>query len=148
MKKIFTYGSIKNGKLYISKRKEFDININSWKDCRIKLTIEKLYKKRSIFQNAYYWGVVIDLFCEGYKYTTGENIHQSEAHETLKFRFNSKEIVNNETGEILKVIKSTTEMSTSEYMEYIENCRKFILEYFNIYVPEPNEQTKIEYPKQ
>ena len=144
MKRIETYAQIINGKLHLMKRSEFHKAIQMIGDCKGKLIFEKSYKKRSNDQNAYYWGVVIDLFQTGYFAETGENCTPDEAHEYLKNKFNTKEAVCEGTGEILNMVQSTQTLTTVQYEEYLIACRNFIHEYFGILVPLPNEQLEIE----
>ena len=61
-------------------------------------------------------------------------------HDMLKLRFLKESIlVNEESGEYIERIKSTTELSTIEFMEYILDIQKFAIEYFNTEIPNPNE---------
>jgi hypothetical protein len=152
-KKIETYGSVKDGKLKISYRDTFSQMVKNFPDCRIKLTVEKLYNKRSTFtdngkgQNGYYWGIVISEYCQGYHETTEDWITAEEAHETLKRECNFKEIIKEETGEILRVSKSTADLSTVDFEIYLEKCRRFIEEWFGITVPLPNEQGDLDFER-
>lgn len=138
-KKTTTFGRVREGKLFVYKLQDFYNAVASYEDCDLVITIEKAYGKRSSHQNRYYWGVVIPAFCMAAHDTTGEEWSKEVAHDTLKARFLSHEFVNESTGEILNIIKSTAGLSTVEFMDYIENCRKFILEWFGAYVPSPNE---------
>jgi len=143
MREVYTYGRITDGVLTIHRRAEFNKAIRGITDGRVILTVSKIYNKRSSVQNAYYWGVVINEFREGFKEMTGDDITAEEAHEVLKEKCNGKEIVNRETGEVMSVGKTTTTMTTVEFMEYFARCGKFILEWFGREVPEPNEQLEI-----
>ena len=49
MVKIETYGSIQEGVLKISYRSKFDEAVRMMPDCRVRVIVEKLYKKRSTF---------------------------------------------------------------------------------------------------
>jgi hypothetical protein len=113
------------------------------KSIRVELIVKKLYKKRSNPQNAYYYGVVVNDFVTGLKETTGQEITPTEAHELLKSNCNAIEIPNETTGEILKVGRSTTTLSTVEMEEYLDRCRRFIFDWFNITVLLPGEQSEI-----
>lgn len=143
MREIDTYGHIKNGELKISYKKQFLESLKSFKDGRIILTVKRLYNKRSLPQNNYYWGVIINEFKKGWFDTQGERISTDDAHEILKRECNYKEITNEETGEILKIGISTRTKTTVEYEEYLEDCRKFVYNWFGIDVPLPNEQVEI-----
>lgn len=143
MREVYTYGRVMDGILTIHRRADFYEALKNLKDGRVILTVSKLYNKRSMVQNAYYWGVIVNEFREGYREMTGEDITAEEAHEVLKEKCNGKEIVNQKTGEVMSVGKTTTTMTTVEFMEYFSRCRGFILEWFGRIVPEPNEQLDI-----
>ena len=110
----------------------------------IRLTIEKATKKRSNPQNAYYWSVIIPIFRNAIKNEWGEVWGVEKAHETLKSKFNYTEKVNENTGEILNVVKSTTENTTTQQEEYHEKIRQFVREWFNVEIPLPNEHLTLE----
>jgi len=105
----------------------------------IVITIQKQKKTRSNNQNAYYHGVVIPIMQICLR-DAGYLMTNESVHEMLKLRFLKESIlVNEETGEYLERIKSTTELSTIEFMEYILEIQKFAVEYFNTEIPSPNE---------
>jgi len=147
-KKIESYGSVKQGKLHISYRDMFLEMLSRFPDCRIRITIEKLYNKRSTPQNAYYWGVVISEFCQAYYDTTGEFITSEEAHEILKRECNFKELVNEDTGAILRVPQSTVGLSTVNFEIFLEKCRRWVEEWFGRRIPLPNEQAEMDFERQ
>jgi len=155
MRKLETYGTIKNGKLSISYRNKFMQAIPGFGDCRVRLKLEKLYKQRSTKtyrddgsegygQNGYYWKIIVPEFCEGWQDLTGEQIKSKEAHEKLKMYCNYKEIVNYETGEVLTLGLSTATLSTVEFDDFCDRCRKFIFEWMGKNIPLPNEQAELE----
>jgi hypothetical protein len=94
-------------------------------------------------QNSYYWAVVLGAFCDGYMDTNGEEISKEEAHETLKMELNYKTISNEETGEVVRVPKSTVDINTKEFSEYTEKCRRFISEWFGVETPDPDPSYRI-----
>lgn len=143
MKNVETYGHISQGKLHIHHRQKFIDSFQTWSDCRVIVRVEKIYKKRSTRENAYYWSCIINEFKKGYEDTTGETISAEQAHEILKTELNYKELINDLTGEVIKVGRDTKSLTTTEFEEYLEKCRRFILEWFNIIVPMPNEQGEL-----
>jgi len=98
--------------------------------------------KRSKPQNAYYWGVCITLVRKGFE-DLGHEINSEEVHEFLKGRFNFKEVINEDTGEVLQVPLSTTRLNKEQFSIYIEKIQRFAVEFLNIQIPNPNEQTEI-----
>ena len=157
MRKVETFGSIKSGILKISYRDKFNECIKIMPDCRVRVIVEKLYKKRSTYtyneetgktgrgQNGYYWFIIITSFQQGWLDLTGEYIDKKQAHERLKMYCNYKEIANDITGEILKIPLSTTDQTTIEAEEYYQRCREWIFENMNIKVNLPNEQSELEF---
>jgi hypothetical protein len=141
MKKIQINSSVKDGVLATNRKHIADI-IKSFNGENIVITIEKRKKKRSNNQNAFYW-LVIDIMRDGFNNTLGENVGVQEVHEFLKNRFLFKEIVNENIGEVVKMPKSTTELSTIEFEEYLDNIRAFGLEFLGITIPYPNDQVEL-----
>lgn len=102
----------------------------------IEIIIHKKKKHRSVAQNRYYW-----LVCTMISEHTG--FSKEETHAILKSKFLKVEKVNEDTGAIYEYIKSTTELSTVEYEEYLESVRQFAAEEFDMNVPLPNEQIEV-----
>jgi len=155
-RKIETYGTTKNGKHSISYR---DIFMQQWAalgDCKFKITVEKLYKKRSTYtineegkegrgENGYYHFIIVPIFIRGWMEAYGEKIDHKTAHEKLKYYCNYVDIVNENTGEILKKAKSTADLTTVEFEDFCESCRNFIWEWFSIHVPLPNDKLELDF---
>lgn len=143
MREVYTYGHIEDGQLKVHRRTDFLKAIGLLTPGRVMVVVKKNYRQRSLPENAYYWGVVINEFCEGYFDMTGEKIQSDQAHEILKQECNSKEVTNEKTGQVIKVPQTTAKMTTIEFEEYLESCRAFIFEWFNRRVPLPNEQSEL-----
>jgi hypothetical protein len=138
--KITFNGKIKDGKMTIINRKSFDDYINSLPDKDVLITIEKKIKKRSNHQNAYYYGVVLKIVRQGLIDQGFDNFRNDESvHELLKYRF-LKVDESNPDGLFVERIKSTTELSTSQFMDYIAEIQRWASEFLNVYIPEPNEE--------
>ena len=133
---------IENGKF-----KSNTYRISEILDCynghTINITFSKRTNKRSNKQNSYYWGVVIPIFLNCIKVEWGEIWSIQDMHDFLKTNCNFKELVNEETGAILRKPKSTTENNTVEQEEFNKKCRILAKEYFNTNIPLPNEQITI-----
>ena len=109
MRNYETNGVIKNGVLSIRNRKLFDKAVLSFGDCEIELKISKKSRKRTSPQNRYYWGVIVFYWQQILEQEHGDHVTQAQTHGFLKSNFNYFEIVNKETGECLRLPKSTTE---------------------------------------
>ena len=139
MNKIETYGQIKQGKLSIVRRQLFVESLQTLTNGRYRVSIEKLYRKRSNPQNAYLWGVVYPLVLQGFNQVGYNLIDNEEVHSFCKNRFLKKMLVS-DSGEMFETIGSTRKLTTMEFNEYIENIKQFAYEYLNMNIPEPNEE--------
>jgi hypothetical protein len=106
------------------------------------LTIQKARKSRTNPQNRFYWGVVLQLVQSGLKDATGEfrsveNIHYNIL---LKMFAPENEIVNIETGECITEKITSSEMTTTQFAEYIMEIQKWSAEFLGINIPNPNEE--------
>jgi hypothetical protein len=133
-------GKITNGVLSIRYRSLFDKALLSFGDCEVELKISKKFRKRTSPQNRYYWGVIVFMWKPLLTESQGVFYSEKDTHEFLKANFNYTELVNKETGEVLRIPKSTTENKTFEMEEFHEICRQKALEFFNVVIPLPNEQ--------
>jgi hypothetical protein len=102
------------------------------------------FKKRSNQQNRYYHGCCLPLVKEGLQNIGYREVRTNEdAHEVLKYLFLKKLIPNEETGEVIEILGTTTKLSTTEFNEYIERIIQWASEYLNIQIPLPNEQLEM-----
>lgn len=131
------------GTAHIFNRKDLDkwfVN-NAGRYFTIK--VERKKKKRSLNQNSYWWGVVVDKVHEGLQHL-GHECSKEDTHEMLKARFNYKEIVNEETGEVLQMPLSTSDLSTTDFMLLIDKVQRFAAEFLNVIIPDPEQQLTID----
>lgn len=103
-------------------------NLNGFK---VELVIKKYRKKRTIPQNSYYWGIVLDLISEASGYTT------EELHELFKRLYLKKEIVIG--GKVYEVSISTKKLNTDQFEKYIEKIKRFAEIKLSLRIPNPNE---------
>ena len=136
-------GVIKNGVLSIRYRTLFDKALFEFGDCEVEIKVSKKFRKRSSPQNRYYWSVIVFYWSDLLTKSQGTTFTKAQTHEFLKTNFNFTELVNKDTGECLRLPKSTTENKTFEMEEYHEVCRQKALEFFGVTIPLPNEQLKI-----
>jgi len=118
--------------------------INSFEGKEILITFEKPKNKRSNQQNNYLWAVLYPITQQAIKNEWGEVWNIEKVHEFYKIQFNVIEKVNEDTGQIIKLPKSTTENTTTQQEEYHLQIREFLQEWFNINAPLPNENLTLE----
>ena len=129
-------GRIENGKIHLEQREDFAGLIQRLDGSEIDLRLSKHRNVRSISQNAYYWAVVIPLLAEHCGY------EDEEMHEALKWRFLQTHA--DQSGEFevksswvrLPTVRSTTDLDTAEFTEYIEQCRRLGAE-MGVIIPSP-----------
>jgi hypothetical protein len=133
-----------NGKLIRNRNLILDA-LNALNGNKITITLQKEKKSRTSPQNRFYWGVVVELVRQGLK-DAGHVLNTQDTHEMLKLRF-LKEIlmVNENTGEVVERIKSTSELTTSEMNDYISEIQIFASEYLGIIIPDPNEEITLNF---
>lgn len=144
MKKIEIISSVGDGKLKRNLKLFWNV-IKSFEGKTILITIKVSRKTRSLNQNAYYWGVIVAIWQQIIKDQWGEFYSIKEVHEFLKYHCNFEEKVVEQTGDILRLPKSTTTNTTTEQEEFHEKARRLALDNFNTVIPLPNEQINFEY---
>ena len=101
----------------------------------------KSKKNRSLPQNKYWWGCLLPLVKQGLQDAGYDEVSNNEdAHEVIKALF-LKRMIANKDGECLEMAGTTTDLSTVEFNGLIEDVQKWAVEFLNIQIPNPNEQT-------
>ena len=137
--KIETFGYIKEGRLKIVHEKRFKEDLRQAKDCDVQIIIKKR-GKRSLPQNAYYHGVIVEEIRHRLK-ELGNTFDHDTVHEFLKQKFHSEKIVIPATGELIEVGQTTTKMNKDEFGSYIDRIIQWAAETLEIHIPEPGQQT-------
>jgi len=113
--------------------------IQTFEGKQIVIKIEKAKKKRSTQQNRFYYGVIIPIVQNCLK-DAGHILTSESTHDLIKLKFLKEPLfVNEETGEVIERIKSTTELSTSQFMDLLAEINNFTFEYFGVSLPSPND---------
>lgn len=86
---------------------------------KLSVTIAQHKPRRTQSQNNYYWGVYLPLISQ----ETGES-DLDRLHELFKGKFLTREIVE-VLGEKVRIKKSTTDLSVSDFGQYIMNIEDF-----------------------
>lgn len=144
MKKITLISSVFNGNLKRNRNKIREA-IAAFEGKEIELTIQKKRKVRSTPQNSYYWGVVLPIVQDGLKDATGEVRDLNSIHYQilLPLMAPKREIVNTETGEVITERMTSSEMTTTEFSEYVMEIQAWGAEFLGIRIPDPNEQISL-----
>jgi len=121
-------GIIKQGKLKFDAPDKFMVYLSGLEGKRFELTLQKERHARTLSQNAYYWGVVIEILRNHFGYES------DEMHEALKFKFLKKF----EDSDLVTV-GSTAKLSTVEFCEYIDRIMEWAASEHRIIIPTAGE---------
>lgn len=144
---ILTYtGKVENGQVFGPRTKQrFRAEVGrAFEGKRIEITVQRKKKRRSPEQNRYYWGLVLNILSHQFKeWNPDLEITTDIVHEWCKERFlpmiSDWEDVKIKTPEGEKEIrKTTTRMTTVQFMDYIALIQQFAAEY-GFYIPDPDE---------
>jgi len=131
---IIYYSGVKGGKLQPSVTKRILSDLKQWEGKRVQIEVCKQKSERSTQQNRYYWGAVVKILAKELGYST------DEIHDLLKFKFLKRNIVIGETEEV--IVKSTAELTKSEFMDYISDIQIWSAE-LGIIIQDPNTQVDL-----
>ena len=95
----------------------------------VQVLIEPKRKPRSLAENGYYWGVVIQLLCEWSGYS------RDEMHDALREKF----LAAYDEGRGLSKLSSTADLDTAGFEKYLSDIRQWASEQ-GVFIPLPNEE--------
>jgi len=121
--------------------------IKYFNDKDVIITFSKPKKSRSNNQNRFYWGCVLPLVQNGLLEATGELRSVENIHYKILLPLFAplNEIVNKDTGECISERLTSSEMTTTQFMEYIMEVQKWSAEFLSIDIPNPNEENLINF---
>lgn len=127
---------VERGKLFIRNRRGFDQQVAQLRDgLELELALTRRRATRSLPQNAYYWGVVVELLAEHTGYTP------DEIHDICKALFIPKKLsVQDGNGEVVGqfvIGGSTRTLNKIEFGEYMESIRRWAAETLDVVIPDP-----------
>ena len=128
------------GKYRIVNRKLFDQCLASFRGKPLTLTVERKKKKRSSPQNRFFHGPVLDILQMGL-IDAGYNEARSKewVKDLVKYKFLRSEAVSETTGEVIEVIRGTSDLTTSEFMDLMADVTQWASEYLGIEIPDPGQ---------
>jgi hypothetical protein len=138
MAKYLCIARIEGGK--IQNPKAVKTLFEALKDGKYKVEISPV-NTRSLNQNHYYWLIMTD-YVQPALYDAGwsDIKNKDAAHEFVKSLFLKTKFTNENSGEVVERIKSTAELTKTEFNEYLEDIWRWAAEYLSITIPAPNEQ--------
>lgn len=121
--------TVQSGKLHISNGPAFSRYIGLL-DGDVLVSVQKKRRRRTLPQNRWYQGVILQLMSE----KTGST--QDELHEAMKTMFNIKIITIGKR--VVAIPGTTTTMNTADFSEFIERVRAFAASELNLDIPDPD----------
>ena len=120
------FASIKDGKILFSDKGMFDKYVFTLTGKDVDVIVRPHRKDRTHSQNAWYWSCVVAIPAAHFGYTP------EEQHDAFKLMF----LLHDEEGKPV-TLKSTAKLSTLEFTEYVEKCRKWSAEN-GLFIPDPD----------
>ena len=121
-------GRPKNGVMSIHNLGQWERYLRTLEGIECEITVSKYRKKRSLPQNAYYFGVVCVILGDHWGYSV------EEAHSAIAYEF----LMVSEDGKP-NYVRSTTSLNTEEFNEFLEFVKRWASIEFSVYIPDPNE---------
>lgn len=97
----------------------------------LELEVNRMRAIRSVEQNSYYWGVVVQMLAD----YLGNS--PTVMHDVLKYLHNHKEITL-PSGEVVREGETTTKLDTIEAEAYFDRIRLWSQQELNFIIPLPN----------
>ena len=132
---IVAAGTVKAGKVLLRDRGLFERALATMRDGEVTVRVERLKATRSLKQNAFYWGVIIQGLSEHTGYTA------DEMHEFLKAKFIPKRLAvlkgNGEISDELVIGGTTTTLDTIEFSDYCAAIQQWAAEELDLLLNDP-----------
>ena len=133
-------GTILAGKINWDDEEKLRMHLASFMDeAKVEVIIRKARSKRTVKQNNYYFGVVLKIIAEESgswdekKYTT------NDLHAFFRSEFLSRRV--DIFGKMRTIIRSTTDLNTKEFTEYIRQIKMFAASTLDIFIPDSDSVT-------
>jgi hypothetical protein len=124
------------GRIGLASKEHFLADIAQHEGHTIEITVKRNRNGRTTKQNAYYHTIVETI--RQAMNEAGNDYDHDETHEILKKEFLSETaMVVNKNGEYLEtnLVKSTTQLDTTEFNAYLEKVMRWAAEFFYISFP-------------
>ena len=120
------------GKLELDSRNGFTGYVRTLAGKEIDLVITKRKYTRTNNQNRFWWGVVVPMFAEACGYAVRE--HEAVHDELVRVLVGLKP----DSNPALQIRQSTTDLTTEQFNELIEQAQIFGAEKLGIVIPDPD----------
>lgn len=101
----------------------------------LKVTITELRSTRTLSQNRLYWAVHIPALVQVFKDLSGEPWTPEDAHELAKHKWlDAPELIDPETGEVVKGLKTTTTADTEAFGRYLARIEAWLRDFAGVHL--------------
>lgn len=131
--------TITNGRLPGIIAQQIAHDIGNLDGRKVSITLKEYKRKRSLNQNNYYWGVVVQRVLVMFR-ENGNIVDAEQVHDFLRAhvaRMVTPVVLPD--GEVKNVLRSTASLTTAEFEDYMEQIRAWAAQ-FNMIIPQPNEE--------
>lgn len=108
---------------------------------RFTVVLDVLRKRRSGQQNRFFHGILLPLVSERLiemGFNEAKSLEWTK--DFVKYNCLLRECVSKTTGEVIKSLGQTSELTTTEFIEFIADIQQWAAERLDLYIPEPGEQ--------
>jgi len=138
MQSLLFISKIENGCLFPKVLEAFNKALKNFEGDIVKITLEKSKKNRSLNQNAYYWGVVIQYILDMFR-EAGNDVNEEEVHLYLKQHIGKlTKVIVEPNGSKKLVLQSTAKLNTKDFEDYLERIRAWAAG-LGVVIPLPKE---------
>jgi hypothetical protein len=124
-------GKVVDGKLLMKEPMRFKQDLKNFDGKEVVIEVKLKKKFRSHPQNDYYWRVIVKSFGDIFN-KADLTLSKEQIHDILKTKFLL-------VKDPYPRIKSTTELTTLEFNDYILQLQEWAASEFKCYIPDPNE---------
>lgn len=143
MKKQTFRAKIKDGVLTLQNKFAFNNAVKECPDGEYDLVLCRHYNKASNLQFGYLYGLVYPLSIQALIQSGEEEFKTVEqVDQYWKYKFANKEVLDRQTGEIMKLPLSKSEFKTIDEMAYCDQIRTFCAEWLDYHIPEADPEYK------
>jgi hypothetical protein len=133
---VVTTGHVKAGRLEIRRRVEFKAALKRMRDGEVLVSVSRKRASRSLQQNRWYWGVIVEILADHTGYSP------DEIHEILKAKFIPKRLaISDQNGEIkgeFVIGGTTTKLDKVAFGEFCESVRQWAADDLGVVIPDPD----------
>jgi len=124
-------GRVRDGVLHLDAPKLYRAAIKHFEGLRLVITIAPEEQRRSLRQQAYYRGVVLEMMARQSGHTT------QELHNAMRGRYLLETVIDPISGRELTYTRSTADLTVAEFSKYLDEVMLLGAEWLGLSFPPP-----------